>query len=144
MDLMQSIRDPAAMRNGEWQKLGPEWGEVEVLVRAQGGAYVDDLAARRRTLARKHGGMDNIPTEAESEAITEATIKCLLMDVRGGPGDSIGGKPINRESFAELMRHPGAVGLVNAVLSASGRVGYAREEAREEAAGNSQPPSATS
>ena len=143
MDLMQSIRDPAAMRNGQWQKLGPEWGDVEVLVRAQGGHYVDDLAARRRTLARKHGGMDNIPTEAESEAITEATIKCLLMDVRGGPGDNIAGEPITLANFSTLMRNPGAVGLVNAVLSASGRVGYAREDEKEEAAGNSQQPSAT-
>lgn len=143
MDLLKAVRDPAAMRNGEWHPLGPDWGAVEVHVRAQGGQYVDFLAAQRRKLARQHGGLDSIPTEAESAAITEATIKCLLIDVRGGPEDSIGGKPVELPAFVELMRNPGAVALVNAVLAASARVGYAREAEREEAAGNSPPRSAT-
>lgn len=144
MDLLKTVRDPAAMRTGEWLPLGPEWGDVQILVRAQGGVYVDFLAAQRRKLARQHGGEQNIPTQAESESITEAAIKCLLVDVKGGPVDTIGGEPVTLERFTELMRHPGAVGLVNAVLSASGRVGYAREDDKVEAVGNSKPPSVTS
>ena len=144
MDLMKSVRDPVAMRNGEWQRLGDEWGDVEVLIRAQGGAYVDFLAAERRKLARIHGGEASIPTEAESKMITDAVIKRLLVDVKGGPDDNIDGQPITLERFVELMRHPGAVPLVNAVMMASQRVGFQREEVQADAVGNLKPPSATS
>lgn len=136
MELRKQVRDPVAMRTGEWQPLGPEYGGIEVKVRAMAGAYTDDLANRRRALARQHGGIDSIPTDAESKAITEAVIKTVLIDVRGGKADTLDGEPVALENFSELLREGGAVSLVNAIMQASARVGHVRESDAAEAVGN--------
>lgn len=144
MELRKITRDAAAMRAGEWHPLGPEFGGVEVNVSAMGGAYTDHLGNLRRVLARQYGGPDLIPAEEEGKAITEAVIAKVLNGVRAKPDDTIDGAPVTMENFTALMREPGAVVVVNAVMAASSRVGYQRENTVKAAVGNSNPPSATS
>lgn len=136
MELRKTVRDRIKMRDGEWIALGAEYGKVEVLVRAMAGAYVDDLGARRRDLYREFNGAEQVPTDRENQAQTEALIARVLVDVKGGPDDTIDGAPVSLENFTALLREPGATALVNAVIVAASKVGLARDAERKAAAGN--------
>lgn len=136
MELRRNVRDKIKMRDGEWLPLGSDFGQVQVLVRAMGGAYADDLSARRRDLYREFGGMDAVPTDRDGHAQVEAIIARVLVDVKGGPDDTIDGEPVTLAAFQALMREPGAASLVNAVIVAASKVGLHREEAKKTAAGN--------
>ncbi len=136
MELRKVVRDRIKMRDGEWIALGAEYGKVEVLVRAMGGAYNDDVNERRRALYKEFGGMDAVPSERDGQAMTEALIARVLVDVRGGEDDTIDGEPLNMDNFCALLREPGATGLVNALIVAATKVGLHREETKKAAAGN--------
>ncbi len=136
MELRKVVRDRIKIRDGEWIALGAEYGKVEVLVRVMGGAYNDDINARRRDLYKEFAGAENVPSDRDGQAMTEALIARVLVDVKGGPEDTIDGKPIDLNAFTALLREPGATQLVNAVIIASSKVGLHREEAKKEATGN--------
>ena len=136
MELRKKVRDRIKMRDGEWIALGAEYGDVEVLVRVMGGAYNDDLNARRRDLYKEFGGMEAVPSDRDGQAMTEALIARVLVDVKGGKDDTIDGAPVDMESFSALLREPGATTLVNAVMVAASKVGLHREETKKAATGN--------
>ena len=136
MDLMKAVRDPDKMKAGEWISLGAAFGNVEVKCRAAINAYSDDLTERRRALARQFGGGDRIPAAEDEKSIIEALIATVVLDVRAPAGVTIGGKPVNREAFVELMRHGGAQDLVSAVLLAYNRVGRQYADDTKDAVGN--------
>lgn len=128
--------DPKAVRDGEWQPLGEEFGKIEVLTRGLGNKYEDMRAARQRLAAKAHNGdTDKLKMAVRKRINTECLIECCLMDVRGVDDDD--GSPLPFEKFCTMLLSDEYPEVLQACFQAAGRVGKRSVEELEDAVGNS-------
>lgn len=128
-------RDAKAMRQGEWVSPGPEFGEVEILTRAMLPAYYDALAARTAREARRVGGEAKIGMAFKNKVIVDCMIEFCLQDIRGLENDD--GSPVTFEQYVEMIREEDYAELATMAIQATAQVGRTREDAKQDAAGNS-------
>jgi len=141
IDVSSFRRDARAMRDGDWQSPGPEYGPLRLKTRALGHAYNDAVQAGLKQLARVYLSEDRIPSEERAKVQVEALIAHCLIDVEGL---SEKGKTMPFARFLELIRDPSYGDLSNAAFIAAGLVGRSQSAATEDAVGNSPPASAPS
>lgn len=134
--------DPKALREGEWQPLGEEFGTIEVLTRGLTDKYEDARSARQRLAAKAYGGdAEKLKVAVRKRINTECLVEFCLMDVRGVDDDD--GSPLSIEKFGQMLVSGEYPDVLQACFQAAQRVGKQTAEDLEDAVGNSSPLSAT-
>lgn len=127
--------DSKAIETGEWQRLGEEFDDAEVLVRGFTDAYTNAHAAKLRQAAKPfNGDTSKLPIEVSRALLIESVLKHLVLDVR--KIQNLDGSDTTLAQFADYLRDPDYALLLNATLTAIGRVGLTKA-AVADAAGNS-------
>ena len=128
-------RDARAMREGEWVSPGPEFEDVEIKTRAMLPVYHDQYAIRVAREARRVGGEANIGIEFRNRLVVDLIIAHCILDIRGLEHDDH--TPILFEEFCEMIRDESYADLAAMAIKATGAVGRARDDVREDAIKNS-------
>ena len=134
MKLSSLTRNARAMREGEWISPGVEYGDLEICLKAIGGKYADERAAKMKFAARRAGGMDKIGFEIQNKIDIETLIETCLIDVRGLEHED--GTPVTLAEFRDLLQLPESRELATITFTCAGLVGQKLEAQKEEAAGN--------
>lgn len=132
--------DSKAIETGEWQRLGEEFDDAEVMVRGFTDAYSNAHAAKLRRAAKPfNGDTSKLPVEISRALLIESVLQHVLLDVRGI--QDVDGTPATKDHMAKWLPDPDYAPLLIATLAAAGRVGLSKVDVAD-AAGNSAPPSA--
>lgn len=133
--------DSKAREMGEWIKPGDEFDDLEIHTRGFTDVYTDARAAKLRRVAMGFGGDERkIPAALVRSIVVEAMISHVLLDVRGLRDEH--GKDVDFARFCLLLRDPDYSPLFDAAVRAASMVGLANMTEAQDAAGNSETPSA--
>lgn len=134
--------DSAAIKGGEWIRVGEEYDDLEILTRGITDEYLDAQATRQRRAASGfNGDASKIPSAIRRAINVECLIAHTVLGVRNLKHDD--GRDVTLAEFQDLLRNPDYGDLVVACFKAAGQVGVLRKADIEEAVGNSVPPSVT-
>jgi hypothetical protein len=134
--------DSAAIKGGEWIRVGEEYDDLEILTRGITDEYLDAQATRQRRAANGfNGDVSKIPSAIRRAINVECLVLHTVIDLRNLQHDD--GAPVTLAQFQDLLRNPDYGDLVVACYKAAGQVGVRRKADSEEASGNFAPPSVT-
>jgi hypothetical protein len=150
-DLGKHAADVRAIRDGAWERPGPNWENLELLVRGFGPHYSDAFSAVQRDTVRKarqDGVLKprqewlDLPQEQRDEVSDQVMLKHIFIDVKNL---TLGDEVITPPRFRELATDPQYRDyLMGALYQAAENVTARRADQKEAAKGNSQPPSTSS
>lgn len=139
-DLSQFVLNAEALRNGEWIDAGAEYAGIRLLTKGLGSAYADRRAEKMKAAARKAGGEDRVPQAVKNRIDIEALGEVCLLDIDGlnhpPQADGTPGGPVTIEQFREIICLEEAAELAVMAFKCAQRVGQAKRDQAEQAAGN--------
>lgn len=139
-----------AIRNGAWDAPGPEWGDMELLVRGFGPHYSEPLAKAQQAAVRKarmdgtlkaRQDWEDLPLSDRNALNDEMMLKHIFINVRNL---KFGGEEVSAEKYRQLAQDPRFRDrLMTAVYVSAENVTNTKAARKEEAEGNSSMPSDT-
>lgn len=143
MKLSEIRVDSKRVEAGEWIKDIPDMGDLELLVRGIGNsdyqAMQTKLYMATPRAERTGGRLDN---KAASRIQAQCLAATVLLDWKGVTDEQGEPVPFAKETALNLLKNPDYVAFRDGVVWAAGQVGANRVEAIEDAAKNSETPSA--
>lgn len=140
MKLSDFRTDSRAIADGTWLRVGPAYGDLEILTRGFTDEFTDAQTARLARAAEPYNGdVTRIPN-AERRLINAGLLAdFLVLDVRNLVGDD--GQAVTREAFGELLGEAQYGRLMRACWEAAAKVSALTAVQLEAAMGNSARPS---
>jgi hypothetical protein len=128
-------QDAKAIAEGEWMRVGEEYGDLEIHSRGFTDEYFDAQAALQRQAAVGLGvEVSRLPSKVRRRINIDCLIQHVVLDVRNLTHDD--GPAVTFDEFCGFLRDPSYVELVTACFKAAGKVGQRRTAELEDALGN--------
>jgi len=134
--------DSKAINDGVWIRVGPEFGDIEILTRGFTDRFIDAQEALLTRAAQPYGNnRDNIPN-AERRSINASLLEdYLVIDVRNLLD---GERTVSVKDFHSMLYEPSYQQLMRACFNSAGRVSTLSEERLRAVLGNLEGSSASS
>jgi hypothetical protein len=130
-----------AAEEGDWVSPGLEYDDLEIRTRGYTDKYQDALRQRLFVAAKRHSGqVDRIPENDRREIGAKCLLQHVTMDVRNLHHED--GREVTFDELKQMVLEPRFRPLLDACYAAANLVHARRQSDLEEAAGNSERPSA--